>query len=132
VYLTKSGYGQNGTRNQEDLDKAAEYALKVIDESGRSLLPVYSEIFRLKNNFSSESLLAWHWVVSNTWTSQNTLQSDLALQGFSEFGDTWGDWNGPSVDLQQAFGENALLTDRKSTRLNSSHVKISYAVFCLK
>src|SRR5699024_12521889 len=25
-----------------------------------------------------------------------------------------------------------LLTDRKSTRLNSSHVSISYAVFCLK
>src|SRR5690606_6872841 len=25
-----------------------------------------------------------------------------------------------------------LLKDRKSTRLNSSHVKISYAVFCLK
>src|SRR5690606_21928576 len=27
---------------------------------------------------------------------------------------------------------NALRGDRKSTRLNSSHVKISYAVFCLK
>src|SRR5690606_40070988 len=27
--------------------------------------------------------------------------------------------------------ENAVI-DRKSTRLNSSHVKISYAVFCLK
>src|SRR5690625_6471082 len=26
----------------------------------------------------------------------------------------------------------ALLADRKSTRLNSSHVAISYAVFCLK
>src|SRR5690606_40511251 len=26
----------------------------------------------------------------------------------------------------------ALRKDRKSTRLNSSHVKISYAVFCLK
>src|SRR5690625_7064484 len=26
----------------------------------------------------------------------------------------------------------ALTTDRKSTRLNSSHVAISYAVFCLK
>src|SRR5690554_5558137 len=25
-----------------------------------------------------------------------------------------------------------ILTDRKSTRLNSSHVRISYAVFCLK
>src|SRR5207302_3964008 len=29
-------------------------------------------------------------------------------------------------------GPPRLLRDRKSTRLNSSHVKISYAVFCLK
>src|SRR5690606_41982957 len=29
-------------------------------------------------------------------------------------------------------GLEAGLEDRKSTRLNSSHVKISYAVFCLK
>src|SRR5436309_4266246 len=28
--------------------------------------------------------------------------------------------------------DNGYLPDRKSTRLNSSHVKISYAVFCLK
>src|SRR5690349_22744596 len=27
---------------------------------------------------------------------------------------------------------NKFLSDRKSTRLNSSHVEISYAVFCLK
>src|SRR5690606_40920050 len=32
----------------------------------------------------------------------------------------------PLVDLQGKF------IDRKSTRLNSSHVKISYAVLCLK
>src|SRR5690606_41204379 len=31
---------------------------------------------------------------------------------------------------QRHLNESA--TDRKSTRLNSSHVKISYAVFCLK
>src|SRR5690606_41981343 len=29
-------------------------------------------------------------------------------------------------------GANPMGIDRKSTRLNSSHVKISYAVFCLK
>src|SRR5207302_11153860 len=29
-------------------------------------------------------------------------------------------------------GTQRLSRDRKSTRLNSSHVKISYAVFCLK
>jgi len=114
VYLTKAGYGMNGTRNQPDLDKAAEYAKKVIDESGRSLLPVYADIFRLKNNFSEESLLAWHWVVSNQWTSQNTLQSDLGITGFDEYGATWGGYAGPSVDLQQAFGENALSLTRNN------------------
>src|SRR5437773_6148837 len=29
-------------------------------------------------------------------------------------------------------GQRLLLRDRKSTRLNSSHITISYAVFCLK
>src|SRR5690606_41786350 len=31
-----------------------------------------------------------------------------------------------------AVGRAGRRSDRKSTRLNSSHVKISYAVFCLK
>src|SRR5690606_42116846 len=34
--------------------------------------------------------------------------------------------------LPPGFGGALPLLDRKSTRLNSSHVKISYAVFCLK
>src|SRR3712207_8302012 len=33
--------------------------------------------------------------------------------------------------LRAALGDRQL-TDRKSTRLNSSHANISYAVFCLK
>src|SRR2546426_8796901 len=32
----------------------------------------------------------------------------------------------------QRNGPEDLVTDRKSTRLNSSHLVISYAVFCLK
>src|SRR5207302_6229671 len=36
-------------------------------------------------------------------------------------------------ELGKGYTSNGLdRTDRKSTRLNSSHVKISYAVFCLK
>src|SRR5437899_9680244 len=31
-----------------------------------------------------------------------------------------------------AGGSNRMIQDRKSTRLNSSHLGISYAVFCLK
>src|SRR2546426_6095653 len=30
------------------------------------------------------------------------------------------------------YGQRIFCTDRKSTRLNSSHLVISYAVFCLK
>src|SRR5690606_41898456 len=41
---------------------------------------------------------------------------------------------GLTIKLSPAVGglPKRLLPDRKSTRLNSSHVKISYAVFCLK
>src|SRR5690606_38110643 len=38
-----------------------------------------------------------------------------------------------SSEIPVYVSENAFIVkDRKSTRLNSSHVKISYAVFCLK
>src|SRR5690606_41722598 len=33
--------------------------------------------------------------------------------------------------MGQLFSNPNVMLDRKSTRLNSSHVKISYAVFCL-
>src|SRR5690554_7847441 len=41
-----------------------------------------------------------------------------------------------TMRIAEAYGINvvqsSLIRDRKSTRLNSSHVRISYAVFCLK
>src|SRR5690606_39524127 len=44
--------------------------------------------------------------------------------------------DGPATKRPSGIGypirQNSDSTDRKSTRLNSSHVKISYAVFCLK
>src|SRR5690606_40550169 len=36
------------------------------------------------------------------------------------------------ADVTVGSGRLDITQDRKSTRLNSSHVKISYAVFCLK
>src|SRR5690606_41380504 len=38
----------------------------------------------------------------------------------------------PTRRQATATGHTTTTPDRKSTRLNSSHVKISYAVFCLK
>lgn len=132
VYLTKAGLGQSGTRNADDLAKAAQYAKDVIDNSGRNLLPNYADVFRLANNESEESLIAWRWTTTgDQWTRQNTLQSDLAMVGFDEFGDCWGGWNGPSVDLQDAFNFNILSdpasridtdTRRKATMMAPSDV----------
>lgn len=102
VYLTKAGV--TGTLDKADLAKAVTYAKDVVDNSGRELLPVYSDIFRGSNNASDESLYAWRWTVGSHWTSQNTLQSDLAPQGFDENGDCWGGWGGPSLDLIEAYG----------------------------
>ena len=127
VYLTKSGYGMSGSRNESDLENAAKYAKDVIDNSGRELLPVYSDIFRLQNNFNEECLLSWHWSASSeVWTCQNQMQSELAIVGFTEFGDCWGGYNGPSVDLQDAFGENAL----SATRQNSDARRKATMMMC--
>src|SRR3712207_8819414 len=49
---------------------------------------------------------------------------ELASNGPMIFEDYW---NKPE-EIEEAFQDG----DRKSTRLNSSHANISYAVFCLK
>ena len=111
VYLTRAGL--SGSLNNDDLKKAADHAEDVILNSGRTLTPVYSDIFRLSpavHNATGESLIAWQWECSSgRWTSQNTLQSDLCFEGFSEFGDLWGGWGGPSYDLALAFGADPVL-----------------------
>src|SRR5690349_23201975 len=47
--------------------------------------------------------------------------------GQGEFFRAWG-----ATDVAEARRLLDICLDRKSTRLNSSHVEISYAVFCLK
>ena len=110
VYLTRAGV--SGTLNTEDLQKAANYAEDVILHSGRSLTPAYSDVFRLAPsvyNQTGEPLISWMWTCEGSqWTRQNTLQSDLFGEGFSETGDLWGGWGGPSYDLMLAFGADPL------------------------
>src|SRR3712207_8642839 len=46
----------------------------------------------------------------------------------------YGEGHGQAKPIERAFGKGGIgeKVDRKSTRLNSSHANISYAVFCLK
>ena len=113
VYLTKSGYGMDKTRNQADLDKAKEYAGKVVHESGRVLEPEYSDIFRATNRYTQDGLITWQWIEDDDWTCANPIQADLAMEGFTGHGDGWGAWSGPSIDLQDAFGEDATIITRR-------------------
>ena len=107
VYLQKAGV--TGTLNKADLQMAVDLATTVKNASGRDLEKNYADVFKLEGNKSPENMIAWRWVVSSQWTSQNTLQSDLGMTGIDEFGDVWGEWGGPSVDLQDAFNYNILL-----------------------
>src|SRR3712207_8470274 len=50
---------------------------------------------------------------------------DEARRYYTESGALW-------EQMDDDWGLPLTLTDRKSTRLNSSHANISYAVFCLK
>src|SRR5437773_223457 len=61
---------------------------------------------------------------------------DLAdALGLSRFAVAGYDWGGRAACIAAALHPErvrAAVLDRKSTRLNSSHITISYAVFCLK
>src|SRR3712207_7513295 len=48
--------------------------------------------------------------------------------GFSSAGHAYRS----SIEVAEVFLQRSSIADRKSTRLNSSHANISYAVFCLK
>lgn len=123
VYLTRSGIGQSGTRLQADLDKAKEYAKLVVD-GPIALEPTYWNLFRLSTgNRNKESLIAWHWQAADAWGSQNAMQADLAVQNLTGFGDGWGTWSGPSVNLQQLFGEDATKTGAENRVTNDARRK---------
>src|SRR2546427_4900099 len=80
----------------------------------RSTLFPYTTLFRSVRAVAELAL----WAV---WSRSGDARVDeLFSKGVAEMG-------------EQRFPEAiATFTDRKSTRLNSSHSQISYAVFCLK
>src|SRR3712207_6926759 len=71
-----------------------------------------------------------------------SLASGITNHAGIDTGDRWrerlGEVSAPTLvihgteDPMFPYGNAVALADRKSTRLNSSHANISYAVFCLK
>src|SRR5205807_9705282 len=89
----------------------------------RSTLFPYTTLFRSTGNNDSNDFIDIGSSVSNTprravsWLVRWAIKAEVG---------------GRLIDPYVAFHEAKSGTDRKSTRLNSSHLVISYAVFCLK
>src|SRR5690625_6358519 len=80
--------------------------------------PPYSILFPYTTLFRSHFL----YNTLNTIASLAEVDTAKMVKLLHEFGNY----------LQRSFDIRNTQSDRKSTRLNSSHVAISYAVFCLK
>src|SRR5690349_24672800 len=78
------------------------------------------------------TIFFFHFFFNDPATTEiYTLSLHDALPICHEYADDLSGWpKAILVTSQRVVGEPS--EDRKSTRLNSSHVEISYAVFCLK
>src|SRR5690606_5571900 len=88
THLTMAGL--SGTRDPEHLNKAKEYAERVITLSGKELLDNYEDLFRHPYDNNNESLFELQWVftnatngyeASNTMVSQITYSNEIAANG---------------------------------------------------
>src|SRR3989442_8302411 len=102
-----------------------------VDENDASQIAALLSFLRqLQRQFQMAVLLVHH-----ARKDSHSSRPGQALRGSSEL-HGWGDSNlymrrrGDALTLSTEH--RAAASDRKSTRLNSSHVRISYAVFCLK
>src|SRR3712207_8168049 len=79
--------------------------------------PPRSTLFPYTTLFRSEAVSTWQ----------------LAKEyGFTDRDGNRPDWGSYLREHFQGVAGSQIFGDRKSTRLNSSHANISYAVFCLK
>src|SRR3712207_7814700 len=95
----------------------------------RSTLFPYTTLFRSLPG--PVTLFSDDFETSKGWTV-NAGGTDTATLGAWERGDPAATDSGGAKQLGTTVSGVNDLVDRKSTRLNSSHANISYAVFCLK
>src|SRR5690554_7601568 len=114
----------------------------MIDVEGIEIQPLYRRNYffnyNYRLNFNLTKNLTLNYMASNNNVVRNYYDDEMFVDN------SLGIWNGyfdmgtPNLRMQSLqlnyklpFDKIPFL-DRKSTRLNSSHVRISYAVFCLK
>ncbi|MBD8490835.1 RagB/SusD family nutrient uptake outer membrane protein [Echinicola sp. CAU 1574] len=118
MYLTRAGV--SGSRDQNDLDSAAYFAKRVIDNSGAELMDNYEDLFKTANNNNAETLAALQWTYNapnlNAWGAQNSVQAFLAFGSeITGFGDGWGGDIGGSKWMLELYDDWVFDERRKAT-----------------
>src|SRR3712207_8067533 len=92
--------------------------------------PPRSTLFPYTTLFRSDPTTVWGY---DGLRSAVTQLLSIGLSGVARWGTDIGGYHsfGPAEELDAEL-LTRWMEDRKSTRLNSSHANISYAVFCLK
>src|SRR5688500_20103270 len=96
----------------------------------RSFLFPYTTLFRSPSPADAESARAGVRASDDAPRGSKSASGPYGVRG-GEGGARVGAW-GEERRGHAERHRRALFADRKSTRLNSSHLVISYAVFCLK
>src|SRR5690625_5741089 len=92
-----------------------------------SMIPDSALSYRPQPHLWSVAELASHIAEIYNWYDVTFNQDSFEMSGYKyEKGDI-----SKASEILKKFEANVKEADRKSTRLNSSHVAISYAVFCL-
>src|SRR5690606_41262371 len=95
-----------------------------------STLFPYTTLFRSQNWEQAVELSKERWAQIKSFTAEEWNETEKSIVELKDKVVQAGSQNQERV--AELMSEVKELQDRKSTRLNSSHVKISYAVFCLK
>lgn len=113
TWLTRAGVGSTGTRNEEYLAKARDYAERVITMSGRALLDDYAALFRYPYDNQEESLFELQWVYTTDYTYANTMVSQITYSNDIANGDGWGGDIGASWWILSLY--DGLIVDEGAT-----------------
>ncbi|HEY9195047.1 MAG TPA: RagB/SusD family nutrient uptake outer membrane protein [Mucilaginibacter sp.] len=119
VYLTMSGLGKSGSRDQALLDSAKKYAGNVCKNSGLDLLPNYYDLFKSQNNDNVESLFSLQWAAGVGYGNGNDIQtyfspsSDILPQ-------KQGGWQPiqPTYDLYRMYSAKDTVRRKATIMLN--------------
>src|SRR5699024_6053504 len=94
------------------------------NDASLDLAQFHSKFYLTKDKieFDNEGIVLNNFSIEDQNHHNLTIDGSIATENLTN----------PGFDLNVSADNFQLMKDRKSTRLNSSHVSISYAVFCLK